>query len=80
MKWMCAPRALTPKFLCGVAGAALIVVATPVAAQSEARIERLEQQISALQRAVFPGGDERFFEPEITPEVRTNGQPRPHRK
>lgn len=74
MKWMCAPKALTPKFLGGVVGAALIVVATPAAAQSEARIQRLEQQISALQRAVFPGGDERFFEPEITPEVRSGGQ------
>ncbi|KLI65125.1 hypothetical protein AAV99_01410 [Aurantiacibacter marinus] len=72
---MCAPRALTPKLLSSVVGAALIVVATPVAAQSEARIQRLEQQISALQRAVFPGGDERFFEPEITPEVRRTGQP-----
>jgi len=73
MKWICA-RALTPKFLGGAVGAALIVVATPVAAQSESRIQRLEQQISALQRAVFPGGDERFFEPEITPEARTSGQ------
>lgn len=74
MKWMCAPKALTPKFLGGAVGAALIVVATPAAAQSESRIQRLEQQISALQRAVFPGGDERFFEPEITPEVRSGGQ------
>ncbi len=74
MKWMCVPRALTPKLLSSAVGAALIVVASPAAAQSEARIQRLEQQISALQRAVFPGGDERFFEPEITPEVRNSGQ------
>lgn len=74
MKWMCASKALTPKILTGALGAALIVVATPAAAQSDVRLERLERQISALQRAVFPGGDERFFEPEITPETRNQGQ------
>jgi len=78
MKWMCAPKALTPKvltpkILTGALGAALVVVATPAAAQSDARMDRLERQISALQRAVFPGGDDRFFEPEITPEVRNQG-------
>ncbi len=30
------------------------------------RLERIEAQLRAVQRAVFPGGDERFFEPEIT--------------
>ncbi|WP_299196709.1 tetratricopeptide repeat protein [uncultured Erythrobacter sp.] len=47
------------------------VVATspvPAAAQdnSEARLRRAEAEIRALQRAVFPGGDGRFFEPQIT--------------
>ncbi|MGB3166273.1 MAG: hypothetical protein WBA68_05785 [Alteraurantiacibacter sp.] len=51
-------------------GAALVLVAMPAAAQSDARVERLERQVNALQRAVFPGGDERFFEPEITPQAR----------
>ena len=38
----------------------------PVAAQdTSARIARLEAQIRALQRQVFPGGDERFFEPQV---------------
>ena len=74
MKWLCAPKALTPKILTGALGAALVIVATPVAAQSDSRIERLERQISALQRAVFPGGDERFFEPEITPETGASRQ------
>lgn len=49
----------------------LLAVALPVpvmAQQADARIERIETQVRALQRAVFPGGDQRFFEPEITPQ------------
>lgn len=48
------------------------VVATtplPAAAQdeiSEARFRKVEAEIRALQRKVFPGGDGRFFDPEIT--------------
>ena len=65
MNWISAPRAVK-----GALGASLAIVAVtvslPAAAQSEARVERLERQVNALQRAVFPGGDERFFEPEIT--------------
>ncbi|RPF72799.1 hypothetical protein EG799_10080 [Aurantiacibacter spongiae] len=49
---------------------ALGLGAAPAAAQDSRRIDRLEQQIQALQRAVFPGGDERYFEPEIRPEQR----------
>ena len=51
-------------------GAALIALAlpAPAAAQVDRRLEQIEQQINALQRVVFPGGDERFFEPEIRPE------------
>jgi TolA-binding protein len=30
------------------------------------RLSRIETQLRALQRAVFPGGDQRFFEPEIS--------------
>lgn len=46
-------------------------------AQSEARLERIEQQVRALQRKVFPGGDDRFFEPEIVPQGQATPQPRP---
>ena len=60
------PRA----FAAALLGSTMLVVAMPAAAQSEARVERLERQVNALQRAVFPGGDERFFEPEIQPETR----------
>ncbi len=42
------------------------MVPVPAAAQVDARLERIETQLRALQRAVFPGGDQRFFEPEIT--------------
>ncbi|MDJ0978945.1 MAG: hypothetical protein QNI87_10450 [Erythrobacter sp.] len=48
-----------------------LVVAAPIPAQaqdevSEARLRKIEAEIRALQRNVFPGGDERYFEPEIT--------------
>ena len=33
---------------------------------AENRIRRLESEVRALQRKVFPGGDGRYFEPEIS--------------
>ncbi|MDY7098346.1 MAG: hypothetical protein SXU28_09445 [Pseudomonadota bacterium] len=57
----------------GVIGAvAAGVIATspaPVSAQdqlSEARLRKIEAEIRALQRNVFPGGDGRYFEPQIS--------------
>lgn len=52
-------------------GLAMFAVATtslPAAAQSadEARIRKIEAEVRALQRSVFPGGTGRFFEPEIS--------------
>ena len=47
----------------------LLVVSAPSIAQSsndEVRLRKLEAEVRALQRKVFPGGDGRFFEPEIT--------------
>lgn len=47
----------------------LVVTAAPAAAQTsndEARLRKLESEVRALQRKVFPGGDPRFFEPEIS--------------
>lgn len=42
--------------------------AAPAMAQDQAqRVKKLEAEVSALQRAVFPGGDQRFFPPEVTP-------------
>ena len=53
--------------------AALVAMAVPApaVAQVDSRLERIEREIGALQRAVFPGGDERFFEPEITAQAGT---------
>ncbi len=55
-------------------GAALVlgVAAAPApgAAQdapSEARLRKIEAEVRALQRKVFPGGDGRYFEPQIAP-------------
>lgn len=53
------------------AGAALSLLAGPVVAtaqdtSAEARLRKIEAEVRALQRKVFPGGDGRFFEPQIT--------------
>ncbi|MCH2486854.1 MAG: hypothetical protein MK010_03805 [Erythrobacter sp.] len=58
-----------------VGAGALAVLAAPVPAfaqdnNDEARLRKLEAEVRALQRRVFPGSDGRYFEPEIT------GQPR----
>ncbi|MBM3594656.1 MAG: hypothetical protein FJX31_02415, partial [Alphaproteobacteria bacterium] len=35
-------------------------------AGADARLRKIESEVRALQRRVFPGGDERFFKPEVT--------------
>lgn len=35
--------------------------------QADARLRRIEAEVKALQRQVFPGGDGKYFSPEITP-------------
>ena len=54
-----------------LAASAFAVLATglPASAQdtmAEQRIRKIEAEVRALQRKVFPGGDQRFFEPEIS--------------
>lgn len=51
--------------------------AVPAAAQTdtEARIKKVEAEVRALQRKVFPGGDGKFFEPEITAASPATAQP-----
>ena len=65
-----------------LAPAVLVTVPTPATAQSdlsEARLRKMEAEIRALQRNVFPGADDRFFEPQIqadqttTTNTRTSG-------
>lgn len=49
-----------------------LLLAVPVAAQDadparfDKRVNKLESEMRAVQRKVFPGSDSRFFEPEIT--------------
>lgn len=62
----------TPRLLASMLFAVL-AAAPPVAAQDldpvrvEKRVSRLESELRAVQRKVFPGGDPRYFEPEIAP-------------
>ena len=42
------------------------LLAVPAQAQNDDRVRRLEAEVRALQRAVFPGGSDRYFEPEIS--------------
>ncbi|WP_207790525.1 tetratricopeptide repeat protein [Polymorphobacter fuscus] len=50
----------------------LLVTASPLAAQEtdvvriDKRVGKLESELRAVQRKVFPGGESRYFEPEIT--------------
>ena len=68
-----------------LAGAALMgaslrgiapAIAVPATAQetqaaAEARLRKIEAEVRALQRKVFPGGDGKFFEPQIAPGTQT---------
>ena len=44
------------------------VVSPQQVGQIDKRVTVLESQMRAVQRQVFPGGDKRFFAPEVTPE------------
>lgn len=65
------------KFRLVLIGASLIGVsafalAVPAAAQNtnvEGRVVKLEKEMQAVQRKVFPGASDKFFEPEIKPEA-----------
>ena len=52
------------------AAAMAVTAPAPAFAQenSEARLRKIEAEIRALQRNVFPGGDGRYFEPQIASE------------
>lgn len=59
----------TARLLAGTMVAALIASASPAAAQAaplEPRVKKLESEMRAVQRKVFPGASDRFFEPEIS--------------
>ena len=56
---------------------AIMLSPAPALAQDDAniegRVQKLEKEVRAVQRVVFPGGAGKYFEPEITP----NGQTKP---
>ena len=59
---------LSARMLAGTVMAALVATASPAAAQAaplEPRVKKLESEMRAVQRKVFPGASDRFFEPEI---------------
>lgn len=55
----------------------ILTAAMPAAAQSDdARLRKMEAEINALQRKVFPGPDGKYFEPEVvTPGVHVEQAP-----
>lgn len=60
---------LSARLLAGTLLAACMVASTPAAAQAaplEPRVKKLESEMRAVQRKVFPGASDRFFEPEIS--------------
>ena len=61
-----------------LAGVGLALLPAPAVAQDdEARVRRLEAEVRALQRAVFPGGDGRYFVPEVDTSQPQNPQAQP---
>jgi TolA-binding protein len=60
-----AGAALMGASLAGVAAIAVPAAAQDSAAAEEARLRKIEAEVRALQRKVFPGGDGKFFEPQI---------------
>lgn len=69
------------RYLFFTSAAVLFLTAAPIAAQDaniEGRVKKLEKEMQAVQRQVFPNGAGRFFEPDIkneTEEERTNANP-----
>lgn len=62
---------LLPAIMGGVLAITSIPLAAPALAQDanvEGRVKKLEKEMRAVQRKVFPGGAGRFFEPEIKPD------------
>jgi len=60
--WMTPRKAMTGMVLAALAAG---LAPAPAAAQDDARLRKIEAELKALQRAVFPGGDSRYFEPEV---------------
>ena len=62
------PSPIVRLFAPALAASVVLTSPIPAAAQdreSEARLRKIEAEVRALQRKVFPGGDGKFFQPEI---------------
>jgi len=59
----------TPRLLMAVASIALLNIGVPALAQNtvEGRVDRLEKEMRAVQRKVFPGGAGQLVVPDVTP-------------
>jgi TolA-binding protein len=62
--WSATRKAITTLLLAS-AGAALLPAPASAQESADARLRRIESEIRALQRTVFPGGDGRYFTPEV---------------
>ncbi len=60
-------------------GALALLIAAPALAQSAddvgRRVGKLESEMKAVQRKVFPGADSRYFEPEVAPPAPAAAEP-----
>lgn len=61
----------TPRLMLAAAACALLPAGTPALAQKtvESRVEKLEKEMQAVQRKVFPGGAGQVVSPELSPEA-----------
>lgn len=67
-----------PALLLGTLLSASLLAPMPAAAQDDAaRIRKLEAEVKALQRKVFPGADGKYFEAEIVPQQAATPAPAP---
>ena len=60
-------QAMLKSLMCAAALAAAVPALAQDTRQVERRVDKLESEMRAVQRKVFPGGDKRYFEPEFQP-------------
>ena len=72
-------QAMLKSLMCAAALTAALTGEVPALAQDarqvEKRVDKLESEMRAVQRKVFPGGDKRYFEPEFQPTDQTPAAP-----
>lgn len=58
-----------------LAGTGIVLPGAAQAQDAEARLRKVESEIRALQRSVFPGGDGRYFTPEVLTPSQSGASP-----